>query len=382
MRIPLTAWLLAACGIGARTQNILSTSSGSVILTGTVASTLPAGLDNMPTGTYISYTSTVTLAASDQSINASSSSTFFNGTTTPATNTILVGTNSATSGTASSSAAQPSNTTPCNGYVEFCNRQYSNITMVTAHNSPFTNANNAARNQEYGVIAQLNDGVRMLQGQTHLENGTMWFCHTSCSLLNAGTVESYLAEVTQWLSAHPYEVVTILLGNSDYTTVQVNSYVSPLENSGITRYAFIPPKIPMTLGDWPTLGELILTNKRAIIFMDYNANQTAVPYILDEFSQMWETPYSPTDPAFPCTIQRPPGLKDTEGKNWLYMANHNLNTNLTLLGFSLLVPNTVDINTTNSELTNATSTLQVASDNCAGRLIFPSPRTTILPKLC
>ena len=71
----------------------------------------------------------------------------------------------------------------------------------------------------------------------------------------------------------------------------------------------------MGINDWPTLGYMILTGKRVVIFMDYEANQTAVPWILDEFSQMWETPFDPTNRSFPCTVQRPPDLNRQAAQN-------------------------------------------------------------------
>jgi hypothetical protein len=40
-------------------------------------------------------------------------------------------------------------------------RNYSNITNVAAHNSPFVVPGNAASNQALKVTDQLNDGVRM-----------------------------------------------------------------------------------------------------------------------------------------------------------------------------------------------------------------------------
>ena len=55
----------------------------------------------------------------------------------------------------------PTNTRPCNGYPEFCERKYSNITEVGAHNSPFVRQGNMASNQELDVVSQLNDGIRM-----------------------------------------------------------------------------------------------------------------------------------------------------------------------------------------------------------------------------
>jgi len=202
----------------------------------------------------------------------------------------------------------------------------------------------------YPITAQLNDGIRMIQGEVHRVNDTMFSCHTSCDLLNAGTYQSELETVLDWVENHPYDVVTLLIVNSDYATVQVEDFVSAFENSGIIPYLYIPPKVPMHLDDWPTLSEMILTRKRVVAFMDYNANQTAVPYILDEFTHMWETPFSPQDRNFPCTIQRPPTLTNTTvaAEQYMYMANHNLNQAVTFLGNTLLIPNTAELNVTNA----------------------------------
>lgn len=63
--------------------------------------------------------------------------------------------------TTSESGPKPTNTRPCNGYPEFCERKYSNITEVAAHNSPFVRPGNLASNQELDVTTQLNDGIRM-----------------------------------------------------------------------------------------------------------------------------------------------------------------------------------------------------------------------------
>jgi hypothetical protein len=238
--------------------------------------------------------------------------------------------------------------------------------MVAAHNFPFTKKNNAARNQELGVIDQLNDGIRMLQAQAHWENETMYYCHTSCDLLNAGTVQDQFEKVANWLDRNPFEVVTILIGNYDQTDVA--NFVPAIQNSGLEKYAYTPPKIPMGLDDWPTVGELVITQKRVIFFMDYLANQTAVPYILDEFSQMWETPFSPTDPAFPCVVQRPPGINRNQSLDRLYLANHNLNADISELGISLLVPDVVSINQTNAVSGN--SSLGLMADTCTCTFYF------------
>lgn len=220
--------------------------------------------------------------------------------------------------------------------------------------------NNAASNQQLGVINQLDDGIRMVTGETHYNATTNT---VSCDLLNAGTAEEFFTTVTSWIKTHPYDVVTLLIVNSDY--INVKNYTAPILDSGLANYAYVPPQIPMNISSWPTLSSMILTGKRAVIFMDYNANQTKVPYVLDEFSQMWETAFSPTNRSFPCTQQRPPGLSQQDAEGRTYLANHNLNTEISLAGISLLVPTSALINETNA--LNGTGSLGLMANNCAGK---------------
>jgi hypothetical protein len=63
--------------------------------------------------------------------------------------------------TTSSSRPRPTkHSQSCNGHVEFCDRKFSNISMVVAHNSPFVVPHNIASNQDVHVVTQLNDGIR------------------------------------------------------------------------------------------------------------------------------------------------------------------------------------------------------------------------------
>ncbi|KAG9785242.1 PLC-like phosphodiesterase, partial [Aureobasidium melanogenum] len=313
--------------------------------------TLPTTID------YATMTDVSSAMATANNTAAASTSTSDNSTSSSPTQTLLVGTaktttalngTSTTNATTSSTttSARPTNTVPCNGYPEFCQRKFSNITYVAAHNSPFIRGGNLAANQMLDVETQLNDGIRMLQFQAHLVNGTMYLCHTSCDLLNAGTLESYLTTVTKWLRAHPHDVITILMGN--YDVVDPFNFTSPVTQSGLIDFVYTPPTVPMSLDSWPTLAEMILTNKRAVVMLDYNANQTAIPWLLDEFSNMWETPFSPTDRDFPCTAQRPPDRSRDQRLDRMYMANHNLNLQVSLAGISLLVPFFTLLNETNA----------------------------------
>jgi len=211
----------------------------------------------------------------------------------------------------------------------------------------------------------------MIQGETHWVNDTIYSCHSTCELLNAGTWQSELETVTDWVRTHPYDVVTWLVVNSDFKLIE--HYVPAIQASGIMEYLYEPEYVPQRRDQWPTLAEMILSGKRVVMFMDYQANQTAVPYVLDEFSHMWETPFSPTNRSFPCTQERPPNLNQTRARDeYMYLANHNLNTAVdvgALTGSSsstpLLIPNTADINTTNGQY-DEFSQLGLMSETCTG----------------
>lgn len=246
--------------------------------------------------------------------------------------------------------------------------------MVVAHNSPFHIAHNAASNQQYDVTQQLNDGIRGLQFETHMPNNTLRLCHTSCDLLDAGTLEAYLVTVVQWLENNPYEVITIMMGNDD--RVNPDSYVAPFTNSGMLRYVYTTPQSPMPLAAWPKLSEMILSQKRVVVMLDYLANQTAIPWLLDQFSQQWQTPFSPTDLSFPCTEQRPPNQARETSENRMYMTNHNLNVDISIASDSILVPAYGMLNQTNSANVDTYGSLQAGVDNCT--VMWNRPPTFLL----
>ncbi|PLN80944.1 PLC-like phosphodiesterase [Aspergillus taichungensis] len=275
--------------------------------------------------------------------------------------------NSTSTPTPSPSPSPIINTQPCNGHPEFCSRRYSNVSIIAAHNSPFVKSGNVAANQALDVESQLDDGIRMLQFQTHLVNNTIHLCHTNCDIFNVGPLENYLARVTQWVRTHPYDVVTIMIGNPDY--IPPGKFVDPVQRSGLMDLVFTPSKIPMTREDWPTLSGIIFSGKRVVAFMDYEANQTAYPWLIEEFAHVWETPFSPTDPTFPCTLQRPPGLSRPDMDARLYMANHNLNLNINLANLNLLIPNTASLVETNA--VSGPSSLGLMANQCTTQWHYP-----------
>ena len=177
-----------------------------------------------------------------------------------------------------------------------------------------------------------------------------------------------MARVAQWVRTHPYDVVTIMIGNPDY--IPPGKFVDPVERSGLMDLVFTPSKIPMTREDWPTLSSIIFSGKRVVVFMDYEANQTAYPWLIEEFAHIWETPFSPTDPTFPCILQRPPGLSRPDMDARLYMANHNLNLNFNLANLNLLIPNTASLVETNA--VSGPSSLGLMANQCTSKFSLPS----------
>ena len=151
----------------------------------------------------------------------------------------------------------------CNGHASLCARKYSNVTFVGSHNSAFDGFG-PAHNQHISVRQQLNLGVRFLQAQTQLEDGGLRMCHTDCDILDEGSLDGFLDEVGEWMGAHESDVVTLLLTNID--GVHVGEFADAFERSGLDELVFTPEE-KLALEDWPTLGELIDSGKRLIVFM-------------------------------------------------------------------------------------------------------------------
>lgn len=88
------------------------------------------------------------------------------------------------------------NATECNGSSAICSRKYSNVSLIGTHDSAHVGSVHDWRiNQERSVEFQLDAGIRFLQAQTHKHHGSLRMCHTSCWLLEVGSLEEYLTTV-------------------------------------------------------------------------------------------------------------------------------------------------------------------------------------------
>jgi hypothetical protein len=108
----------------------------------------------------------------------------------------------------------------------------------------------------------------------------VWLCHTVCELGATRMVDS-LREIREFLDENPGEVVILF----------IEPYVKPREiekrfqESGLDRYvATLDRDEPL-----PTLGELVSSDQRAIVFTEKDADGT-VPWYLDGFGFVQDTP--------------------------------------------------------------------------------------------
>jgi hypothetical protein len=106
---------------------------------------------------------------------------------------------------------------------------------------------------------------------------------------------------------------------------------------------------------------MITSGKRVVIFLDSHANPTLVPFILDEFTYMWETPFDETNTSFPCTVDRPPRLRNQLPTGRLSVVNHFLDTELP---HNILIPDRNALEQTNA--VNGVGSLGAQAEQCAG----------------
>jgi hypothetical protein len=161
----------------------------------------------------------------------------------------------------------------------------------------------------------------MLQSQAHNSSGTIELCHTSCGLEDGGSLEAYLKEVKTWMDSNPNEVVVLLIVNID--DLDATEFAPVFVAAGVDSISYQPGVSNMTASSWPTLGSLIDNGTRLITFLDNHADITTVPYLLDEFSNIWETAFDITDQNdFDCAVNRSNSAIDTSTQ--MFLINHFL----------------------------------------------------------
>lgn len=256
------------------------------------------------------------------------------------------------------STASAQSTPACNNSPQLCTRAYNNITHLGAHDSPFLRNEetsfSTSGNHYYNTTVQLDAGVRLLSAQVHKTNETgadAWhLCHTSCDLLDAGSLQDWLKEIMTWMESNTNDVVTVLIVNSD--DAPASTIGSEFTSSGITKFAYTPPSpdtIPQT---WPTLDTLIGNNTRLMTFVASLAEtSTEYPFLMDQFNFMFENDFENINPSnYSCVPSRPSAVAGSAttalDSGRMFMMNHFLYENQL---FGIQSPNETYANVTNAQ---------------------------------
>jgi hypothetical protein len=172
-------------------------------------------------------------------------------------------------------------------------------------------------------------------------------------------------DIKGWMDNNPNEVVTILLVNSDnYDASELGSVFA---SSGITKYAYNQTSAsPPT--SWPTLQSLISANTRLITFVaSLPSGNGAAPYLLDEFTYVFENPFEVTSASnFSCMPSRPSSLAGSvsaaASSNMMFLMNHFLD----IAGsFGIKTPNRDNANDTNSPDITRNGSLGQSAAQCS-----------------
>lgn len=259
-----------------------------------------------------------------------------------------------------------SSSTACNNSPSLCDRAYNNVTFLGGHNSAFlrdeSTGNSLSGNQYYNATRALDAGLRLLQAQVHRANESLSLCHSSCSLLDAGPLEDWLSAINSWMGRNTNDVVTVLLVNAADGTA--DEYAEVFKASGLGDIAYQPPSFQAS-AEWPTLQTMIDDNQRLVSFVTEVTHSETAPFILDEFSHVFETPFEVTElSGFNCTLDRPlnqDSASNALSNGFLGLVNH---FKYSQLGASIQLPDVDSIEIVNDPGTSAAGNIGRHLESC------------------
>lgn len=270
-------------------------------------------------------------------------------------------------------AAITNSTIACNNSPSLCSKAYDQVTYLGAHDSPFVRDAatdySTSGNQYYNSTVQLSAGVRLLTAQVQLPDDSqeLHVCHTSCDLLDAGTLSNWLIEVRTWVESNPNEVVTLLLVNG--ANADASTLAAQYEAAGITTsLAYTPSASTSATQEWPTLQSLIDSGTRLINFVPDLNDNSAAPFLMNEWDYIFENDYDNSSPTeYSCDVNRPAGLigktSQAISNGMMPLVNHFLYHTDPGSIFSIESPNSTYVGTTNSPQ-QGTGTLGTAASTC------------------
>lgn len=234
-------------------------------------------------------------------------------------------------------AAGGTSNAACNGHASLCGRPYNDVAYPAAHNamSAADEPGWYLAEQPTGLVGQLNAGIRVLlidswygqrtttpgqvtnaakdkaegraQADADFGSGAVasalrlrsalagkpvgpiepYLCHGVCDI-GATKWEPEMAKVHDWLVAHPREVVTFF----------IEDYVSPADTAAVFQRAGLLPYVATHRAGapWPTLGQMITTDKRLVVLMENHGGGASYPWLLQGWDQAQDTNFDASTP--------------------------------------------------------------------------------------
>jgi hypothetical protein len=202
----------------------------------------------------------------------------------------------------------------CNGHTELCSRSYDEVVQAATHNSMSSPDVVQVWPEHDGTIGeQLDAGIRALLIDTHFWTDVVspdqvadldptipaplaaraverandrwgarpgiFLCHNHCVWGGRPLVDG-LEDIAAFLAANPDEVVTLIV--QDETPAA--DTVAVFADAGLVPYVYVHDG-----GTWPTLGEMIDTGRRLVVFAE---NDDSGPdWYLHAFASIADTPF-------------------------------------------------------------------------------------------
>ncbi len=197
----------------------------------------------------------------------------------------------------------------CNGFDHLCNKRYNEVAYLTTHNAFNCEAGGfLIPNQHNTITQQLNDGVRAFMIDVYDVNGVPTVYHGYPYLGTVPFLEN-LIEIKGFLDNNPKEIVSIIL-ECYITSDEVEN---SLNRAGIFSYLYAKDSTIL----WPTLQELIDSDKRLVVFSERDNGMQSQNWYHFIWDYAVETNFEIHDASeFTCNYNRGNSLND------LFIFNH------------------------------------------------------------
>lgn len=203
----------------------------------------------------------------------------------------------------------------CNGFAELCNKRLDEVTTLMTHNA-FNNSqkNFVVPNQDFSITRQLTEGVRGLMLDVYSTPNGPALYH-GYPQFGKEPLLSAMRDIKNFLIKNPSEVISIIFEN----------YCTHAELLQVMDTLEIRDMIYLHNGTWPTLKEMISSNKRLVMMVEFE-NETLPKELLYAWQYTFDSRFEFKNfEEMDCSVNRGGARLKT-----FYLLNHWVSNNLGL----------------------------------------------------